>query len=92
MKNKGRTFETYVQKCINSGTFWFDKGDLKTNEHTIEIKYTEKKGFRITTKILQKLWEEAYDQNKIPKMVIGIKDENSRWILTVGVNKEGIKQ
>lgn len=93
MKNKsnkkiGNDFETKVQKTINSGALRFDKGDLKTEDYLIECKYTKKKGFRITQKILQKLWEQAYDSNKTPKMVIGIKDEDNDWILTVNVNKK----
>lgn len=87
-KKIGNDFEEKVQKTINSGALRFDKGDLKTDNYIIECKYTEKKGFRITTKILRKLWEQAYDQNKTPKMVIGIKDEDNDWILTVNVNKK----
>jgi hypothetical protein len=68
-KKKGSKFEDKVQKCINSGSLWFDKGDLKTEDYLIESKFTEKKAFRITTKILQKLWEEALDRNKLPALV-----------------------
>jgi hypothetical protein len=87
-KKKGGQFEEKVKKCINSGSLWFDKGDLKTEDYLIECKYTEKKGFRITTKILKKLWEESLDRNKLPALVVGIKDENETWILNVQVQKE----
>ncbi len=86
-KKLGSSFEAKVQKAINSGALWFSKSDLTTDNFAIECKYTEKKGFRITTKMLRKLWEEAYDQNKRPKLVIGIKDENDDWVLTIDVNK-----
>ena len=87
-KKIGNKFEEKVQKCINSGALWFDKGDLKTEDFLIECKVTEKKGYRITTKVLEKLWNEALDRNKLPALIIGIKDENSKWILNVQVQKE----
>ena len=87
MKNKGRKFEKKVQKCINSGAFVFDKGDLKTNKYLIECKYTDKKGFRITTKILEKIWNEALESNKLPKLIVGIGDEDKEWILNITINR-----
>jgi len=87
-KKIGNKFEEKVQKCINSGALWFDKGDLKVGDYLVECKYTEKKGYRITTKVLKKLWEEALDRNKLPALVVGIKDENETWILNVSITKE----
>ena len=86
-KNKGRKYETECQKTINSGAF-FDKGDLKTSEYVIECKFTEKKGFRISTKILEKIWNEALDANKLPLLLVGIKDDKTQWNLHVTINKE----
>ena len=48
MKNKGNWFEDKVKKCLNSGSLWFDKGDLKTEDFLIDAKYTDKKSFRTT--------------------------------------------
>ena len=90
-KKIGNSFEEKVQKAINSGALWFSKTDLTTKDFAIEVKYTERKGFRITTKMLRKLWEEAYDQNKMPRMIIGIKDENDDWVLSIDVHKGGKK-
>lgn len=87
-KNKGRKFEERIQKTINSGALWFDKGDLKTADYVIEVKYTEKKGYRITTKLLKKLWEDALEANKLPLLTIGIKDEEGLWMLKVMINRE----
>jgi len=87
-KKKGQMFENKVQKTINSGQLDFDKGDLKTDEHLIECKFTEKKGYRITTKLLEKLWEEALTAQKLPILEIGIEDTDYRWMLTVHINKE----
>ena len=86
-KNKGRKFEKECQQTINSGAF-FDKGDLKTEDYVIECKFTEKKGFRISTKILEKIWGEALDANKLPLLIIGIKDGTVQYNLTVQINKE----
>ena len=86
-KNKGRKFEDKVRKTINSGATWFDKGDLSTDEYLIECKFTEKKGFKITTKILKKLWEEALEANKLPFLTIGIKDDITTWIIKANIEK-----
>jgi hypothetical protein len=87
-KNKGNKFEKKVQKCINSGSIWFDKGDLKTDDYLIECKYTEKKGFRISTKILKKLWNEALERNKLPAFIIGIKNEKETWLIKAIIERE----
>jgi hypothetical protein len=86
-KNKGRKFEDECQKTINSGAF-FQKGDLKTSDYVIEAKFTEKKGFRISTKILDKIWNDALDAQKLPLLIIGIKDGTVQYNLTVQINKE----
>jgi len=86
-KNKGREYEKECQKTINSGAF-YDKGDLKTEECVIECKFTEKKGFRISTKILEKIWGEALDANKLPLLLVGIKDGTTQWNLRITINKE----
>ena len=90
MKSKkiGQKFESKVQKAINSGALWFNKGDLRTDNYLIEAKYTEQKGYRISTKTLEKLWTEALEANKFPLLIIGLKDKKAEWILKVEVNKE----
>lgn len=87
-KNKGSKFEERVQKCLNSGALWFDKGDLKTDDYLIECKYTEKKGFRISDKILEKLWNEALERNKLPALVIRIKGVKQTWFIKAVVERE----
>ena len=87
-KKKGKKFEEKVQKCINSGSMWFDKGDLKTEDYLIECKFTEKKGFRISTKILEKIWNESLERNKLPALVIGIKTEKETWLIKAVIEKE----
>jgi len=90
-KIKGQKFEDLVQKTLNSGSLWFDKGDLRTQDYLIECKYTDKKGFRISNKILKKLWDEALERNKLPALVIGITDEENPdmvWLLQVQINRK----
>lgn len=87
-KKKGQKFEKKVQKTINSGALSFDKGDLKTETHVIECKFTDKQSYRITAKTLQKIWNEAMDACKLPSMVVGIDGEGCRWMLTININKE----
>ncbi len=87
-KKKGNKFEKKVQRTINSGALWFDKGDLRTKDYVIEAKYTEKKGFRITTKLLKKLWEDALEANKLPLLTIGIQTEDELWMMKVTINRE----
>lgn len=87
-KVKGCEAEKRVEKCINSGSFWHDKGDLKTDTHLIDVKSTDKKSFSITTKMLQKIYDEALDRNKLPALVVVIEREDCRWMLKVEINKE----
>ena len=90
MKNKnkraGQRFEDKVKNTINSGALSFDKGDLKTDEFCIECKVTDKLGFRISTKIVEKLWKQALESNKLPKLIIGIvRNDNERFILNCDI-------
>jgi len=87
-KKKGQKWEQKCQRTINSGQLYFSKGDLQTKNYVIECKYTEKKGYRISTKMIKKIWDEALDANKLPAIVIGIKDENCVWKLKVSIEKE----
>lgn len=86
-KEKGSQFEKECQQTINSGAF-FQKGDLQTSDYVIEAKFTEQKGFRISTKILDKIWNDALDANKLPLLIVGIKNGTVQYNLTVQINKE----
>lgn len=85
-KKKGIAFENQFIKTINSGAFFRD-ADAGSDNHVLEIKYREGKGFNITTKILQKVWDEAFDNNKLPMLGIGIKDGSDLWMLKVEITK-----
>ena len=83
----GQKFEKKVQRCINSGAFWFDKADLKTEEYLIDAKFTKKKGFRITTKLIKKIWNEAFDTQKLPAIILGIEEKDCLWILEIQIKR-----
>ena len=87
MKNKGRKAEEKFIKTINSGAF-YQKGDAVSDNHVLEHKYTEKKGFRITTDLLKKIWNEAFDQNKFPMFGITIKEGESLWMMKINIVKK----
>jgi len=87
-KKKGLDFEKKIERTINSGALNFDKGDLKSDKYLIECKWTSKRGFRITTKLLKKIWNEALDSGKLPRLIVGIKNIEEEWILDISINKE----
>jgi len=89
-RKQGDKFENRVQKQINSGSFWHQKGDLSTDSYLIECKTTEKSSYSINKKLLEKTWQDALESNKLPLLVIGIQDNNTLWKLTVEINKETI--
>ena len=86
-KDKGNDFEKECQRTINSGAFFKDH-DLSMKNYVVECKFTEKKGFKITTQILDKLWNDALDASKLPLLLVGIKDENIQYNLRITINKE----
>jgi hypothetical protein len=80
--NKGRKFEDKCKKTIASGALWFNKGDLRYEDKFIECKYTDKKGFRVSLEMLEKLWSQALDSSKEPVIQIGIKrDDNTVFVI-----------
>ena len=79
--NKGE--KLWIQ-TINSGAF-YQKGDGISDEYCVEIKTTEKKSFSINTKLLNKIWNEALDQNKIPLFGIVLTSKDEDWILKVDI-------
>lgn len=88
-KDKGTRFENKVRKTIMSGGLPTSPADLHYNEYAIECKTTEKKGFRISTKLLDKLWGQSLDVQKIPFLIIGIpKNEKEYYILKCEITTE----
>jgi len=87
--NKGRRFEKRVQSTLSSGGFWFDKGDLKSEDNYIECKYTDKKGFRVSINLLEEIWGQALSRQKEPHLTIGIKrNEKEVFVLEARLRLE----
>ena len=94
-KKKGMKFENKVKNTLNSGSLWFSPLDLSSDKNLIEVKYTDKPGYRISLDLLEKIWGQSLSMNKEPVLVIGIKrDEEKMFVLQCTVNLErrtGIK-
>lgn len=69
-------------KTPASGAFWTHKGDVKFEDYLIEAKRTDKKGIRITEKMLKKIFEEAVEEGKIAGMEIELKNYYLRGIIS----------
>jgi len=84
-KVKGGKFEDKARKTIASGGVWFSPLDIDYDKYCIECKMTEKKGYRISKDLLEKIWGSALSMNKEPFLIIGIK-RNDTQIFTLHCN------
>jgi len=84
-KAKGEKFEKKAQRTIRSGGLWFSPLDIEYEDYCIECKYTDKKGFRISTELLEKVWGQSLDMGKEPMLIIGIK-RNDNQVFTLHCN------
>ena len=88
-QKKGRKFETVVQKSIGSGNLWFSPLDINCANFCIEAKYTDKKGFRISKELIDKIWNKALNMNKEPALIVGIKRNDEQiYVLHCRINIE----
>jgi hypothetical protein len=62
------------KRTPRSGGLWSFKGDIKSDRFLIESKQTEKKGFTITKKLWNKIYQEAIESRKLPLLSIQIDD------------------
>jgi len=76
-------------KTIGSGCFWHSKGDLEVSKrgsrYLLEIKGTEKKEYRLSSKIIEKIWNEALDSGKLPLFVVLIEGERERRLCVMEI-------
>jgi hypothetical protein len=88
-KKKGNRFEKKVQKSLNSGSLWLSPLDLHSEKNFIEVKYTDRPGYRIDLKLLEKIWGQSLSMNKNPYLSIGIKrNDDQIFVLHCQVNVE----
>ena len=71
-KKKGSKFEDKVKKTLNSGSLWMSPLDLSSKENQIEVKYTDKPGYRISLDLLNKIWGQSLSMNKELYLIISI--------------------
>ena len=65
------------RRTPRSGGLWGFKGDIKSDKFLIESKQTEKKSYSVTQKLLQKLWNEAILEQRIPILSVELGDGKS---------------
>lgn len=79
-------------KTIGSGCFWHSKGDLEVSKrglnYLLEIKGTEKKEYRLSSKTIKKIWGEALDSGKLPLFAVLIegKEERRLCVMEIGLS------
>ena len=74
VREKSVKRETRAVKTINSGAFWIDKGDIKTDECLIEHKMTNKKSIAVQLDVVEKIYKEATLIGKTPVLWYEIGD------------------
>lgn len=81
VKRRSQKQEKSVAKSFNarptvaSGALWGMKGDVRNDKFLIECKTTEKDYYSITTKVWEKIEEEALkDRMRTPLLIIDLQD------------------
>ena len=81
VKRRSQKQEKSVAKDFNarptvaSGALWGMKGDVRNNKFLIECKTTEKDYYSITTKVWEKIEDEALkDRMRTPLLIIDLQD------------------
>ena len=82
VKRRSQKQEKSVAKEFNarvtvaSGALWGSKGDVRSDKFLIECKTTEKDYYSLTSKVWEKIEQEAIrDHMRIPLMVIDLEDK-----------------
>ena len=69
------------RRTPKSGGFWSFPGDVVTKDFLIDSKTTEKKGFRITCGIWNKLFNEALKSRKLPILSISLTSKDIELVV-----------
>ena len=76
--NRSRKQETDVaaqsggRRTPASGAFWHHKGDVRTKQFLMELKYTEKSSITLSKRVWDKIRREAILDGRLPAMVLDI--------------------
>lgn len=83
VKRRSQKQEREVAKSFNaktvvaSGALWGAKGDCKSDKCLIECKTTEKEYYSVTSKVWEKIEDEAIkDHGRIPLLVVDVQDKD----------------
>lgn len=86
-KRRSQKQEKDVAKSLNantalaSGALWFQKGDVRNDKFLIECKTTKKNYYRVTTKVWEKIEDEAIrDGMRIPLLIVDLED-SKRYVV-----------
>ena len=69
------------KRTPKSGGFWSFPGDVVTKDFLIDSKITDKKGFRITGDMWNKLFNEALKSRRVPVLSISLMNENLELVV-----------
>lgn len=71
------------ERQIGSGRFEEYKGDIDTDNEKFEVKSTETKGLYVTKETLTKIYKEATDEKKRPRLVVSLRNDEvpDDWVL-----------
>jgi hypothetical protein len=71
-----------AKETLNSGSFWMDKGDIKTDTMLIEAKDRgSKKQVTIHREWLEKISDEALSVNKLPVLTFQFKEDSKIYAI-----------
>ena len=97
-KNKNQKiytkFEDKVAKTISSdglGTSPLDKCIYE--KYCIESRFTDKKGYKITLELLEKIWNQSFNVEKEPYLIVGIRrNDNEIFMLHCAITTQRDKK
>jgi len=80
-----------ISTTINSGAFWHSKGDrvvtVNSVRFLVEIKGTRAEKYRVTSKITEKIWNEAFDRNLMPLLLVLVVKKRKKYLAVITIMK-----
>ena len=66
---------------------------LDSNDYVIECEFSENITYRISLDLVEKLWKKALVNNKLPKLILGLRRNNKEvFVLNCYINLEKNKK
>lgn len=80
-QEKGVAKDMGAKVVVASGALWSAKGDVRSDKFLIECKTTEKDYYSVTTRVWEKISQEAVkDSMRIPLLMVDLKD-SERYVI-----------